>query len=162
MPSRQDQEPAVIGDQVQAVVWVAETPTHPALPHRAFPGGGGKAQQRDPFLAPGCHVPEGFTDFRQHAQILMPLPQGLITRCFTGPNRAHVEFFHVHSGGLAEVVNRLLLYRLCGDRSRLRTQTLPGLAFRVRTHSPWDLRSKVVTHPAIGGTIKGTAITCQI
>jgi hypothetical protein len=41
----QDQKPAVVGDQVQAVVLVAEIPPDPGVTRCALPGSGGKTQQ---------------------------------------------------------------------------------------------------------------------
>lgn len=100
MPGRQDQEPAVVGQQRQAIVLMAERPPDPAIPNRTFPGGGGKAEQRDPGLAPSGHVPEGFADLGKGAQIMMRLHQLLIPQFFGTLNGTDKEVVQDHSGSL--------------------------------------------------------------
>lgn len=55
----QDRKPAVVGDQVQAVVLVAEIPPDPGVARGALPGSGGKTQQGQPLAVPGGDIPEG-------------------------------------------------------------------------------------------------------
>ena len=73
----QDQKPAVVGDQVQAVVLVAKIPADPGVTRRALPGRRGEAQQRQPLPVPGGDIPQGVADLRQRPQVVMRLHQGL-------------------------------------------------------------------------------------
>jgi len=76
----QDQKAAVIGDQVQTVVLMAEIPANPPIPRGALPGRGGKAQQGQPLVAPSRHIPQRVADLRQRSQVMMGLQQRLKTR----------------------------------------------------------------------------------
>ena len=80
MPVGQNQKPAVVGQQVQAVILVAEIPADPPIPNRALPGCGGKAQQGNPLIVPGDDIPQGFANLGQRPQVMMRLHQRLITR----------------------------------------------------------------------------------
>ncbi len=71
MPGGQDEKPAVVGQQMQAIILVPVRPPDPAVPRRAFPGSGRKAEQRHPFGLPDGHVPEGFANLGERAQIMM-------------------------------------------------------------------------------------------
>jgi len=57
MPLRQDQKTAVVGQELQTILLMAEAPSDPAIPCPAFPGCGGKAQKGDPFIVPGGDTP---------------------------------------------------------------------------------------------------------
>ena len=100
MPGWQDQNPAVVGQQGQASVLVVERPPDPAIPSRTFPGSHGKAEQRDPSLAPGGYVPEGFTNLLKCAQVLRRMHELLIAWFLSALNGADQEVFQGHSGGL--------------------------------------------------------------
>ena len=52
MPVGQDEKAAVIDDQLEAVILMAEVPTDPAIPCSALQGRGGKAQKGYPLTAP--------------------------------------------------------------------------------------------------------------
>ena len=71
MPGGQDEKPAVVGQQMQAIILVAVRPPDPAIPHCTFPGGGRKTEQRHPFGLPAGYVPEGFANLGERAQIMM-------------------------------------------------------------------------------------------
>ena len=58
MPIGQDQKAAVVGDQVQPIILMAEIPADPAITGPALPGRSGKAQQGEPLAAPGGHIPQ--------------------------------------------------------------------------------------------------------
>ena len=73
----QDQKPAVVGDEVQAIVLVAKTPPDPGVTCRALPGRGGEAQQGQPLAMPGGDIPQGVADLRQCSQVVMRLHQRL-------------------------------------------------------------------------------------
>ena len=62
MPVGQDQQAAVVGDEVQAAILVAAIPANPAIPHGAFPGRRRKAQQGHPLAEVGRHAPQGFAE----------------------------------------------------------------------------------------------------
>ena len=65
---RQDQEPAVVGEQVLAVVLGAEVPADPAVPSAALQRRRREAEQRQPLAAPVRDVPQRLADLRQRAQ----------------------------------------------------------------------------------------------
>jgi len=67
----QDQKPTVVGDQVQAVVLVAEIPADPGVARRALPGSGGKTHQGQPLTVPGGDIPQGVADLRQRPEVVM-------------------------------------------------------------------------------------------
>jgi len=67
MPLRQNQETAVIGQQIKTRILVPEMPADPAIPRAAFQGCRGKTQQRNPLTEIGGNVPKGFSDFGQRA-----------------------------------------------------------------------------------------------
>ena len=86
MPVGQDEKAAVIDDQLEAVILMAEVPTDPTIPCSALQGRGGKAQKGYPLIAPEGNVPEGFADLRQGTQVMMLLHQFLITLLFEWTN----------------------------------------------------------------------------
>src|SRR4030042_4349423 len=88
MPVGQDEKAAVIDDQLQAVILMAQVPTDPAIPCSALQGRGGKAQKGYPLIAPGGNVPEGFANLRQRTQVMMLLHQFLVTLLFEWTNGA--------------------------------------------------------------------------
>jgi hypothetical protein len=57
MPAGQDEKSAVIDDQFQAAIAMPEMPTDPAISRRTLEGGGGKAQEGNPFPTPGGDIP---------------------------------------------------------------------------------------------------------
>ena len=86
MPGGQDEKAAVVDDQLQAAIALAKVPTDPAVARRALEGGGGKAQQRHPFLPPGGDVPERLADLRQSPQVVVLPHQFLVARLVAGPS----------------------------------------------------------------------------
>src|SRR4030066_1271739 len=90
-----DQEPAVIGHQVQAIILMAEVPSDPAIACGTLPGCGGKAQKSDPPIVPGSNVPKGFADLGQETQVMMLLHQFLVIWLFERTNRADNDFLQV-------------------------------------------------------------------
>ncbi len=73
MPVGQDEKAAVIHDQLETVILMAEVPPDPTIPCSALQSRGGKAQKGYPLIAPEGNVPEGFADLRQGAQVMMLL-----------------------------------------------------------------------------------------
>src|SRR4030042_4141144 len=92
---RKDQETAVIGHQVQAIILMAEVPSDPAIPCCTLQGCGGKAQKSDPFIEPGGDVPKGFADLGQKTQVMMLLHLFLVIWLFRWTNRADNDFLQV-------------------------------------------------------------------
>jgi hypothetical protein len=81
MLPRQDQEACVVGDQVQAVVLIAQIPADPAVTGCTLPSRGTKAQQRQPLLTPSGHVPEGVANLGKRSEVMMGLKKRL-KACF--------------------------------------------------------------------------------
>ena len=94
---RQDEKAAVVDHQLQAAIALTEVPADPAIPPRALEGGGGKAQQRYPFLPPGGDIPERFADLRQSPQVVVLLHQFLIPGLIAGQNRPHHDLTQVQA-----------------------------------------------------------------
>jgi len=91
----EDQEAAVIGHQVQAVILMAEVPSDPAIPCCTLPGRGGKAQKSYPFILPGGQVPKGFADLGQGTQVMMLLHLALVTWLFRVTHGTDSDFLKV-------------------------------------------------------------------
>ena len=70
-PARQDQEAAVVGEQVLAVVLRAEVPADPAVAGAALQGRRREADQRHPRAAPARGVPQRLADLRRRAQVVV-------------------------------------------------------------------------------------------
>ena len=81
-PPRQDQEPAVVGEQVLAVVLGAEVPADPAVARAALQRRRREAEQRQPLLAPVRDVPQRLADLRQraHGSVAPPSAPGSASR----------------------------------------------------------------------------------
>lgn len=91
---REDQETAVIGQKVQAIILMAEVPSDPTLTDRALPGSGRKAQKGYPFITPGGHVPKVLADFGQSSQVvkgLHSLLETLLLRRENGPDKDFLQ-----------------------------------------------------------------------
>ena len=73
MPGGQNEKPTIGSQQMQAIILMAIRPSDPAISRRAFPGGGRKAEQGHPFGLPGGHIPDGFANLGERAQIMMRL-----------------------------------------------------------------------------------------
>ncbi len=108
MPGGQDEKPAVVGQQMQAIILVPVRPPDPAVPRRAFPGSGRKAEQRHPFGLPDGHVPEGFANFGQGAQIMMRLHELVKPWGFSGLNGTNTEVVQDHAWSLGWIQQELL------------------------------------------------------
>ena len=64
MPVGQDEKAAVIDDQLEAVILMAEVPPDPTISCSTLQRRGGKAQKGYLLIAPEGNVPEGFADLR--------------------------------------------------------------------------------------------------
>ena len=91
MPFGQNQKATVVGDQLQAVILVAEIPTNPLIPHRAFPGRRRKTQQGNPFSPIVGSIPKRFADLANCSEIVMGVQQLLETPLLVLPDRANPD-----------------------------------------------------------------------
>jgi hypothetical protein len=98
MPVGQDEKAAVIDDQLEAVILMAEVPSDPAISGSALQSCGGKAQKGYPLIVPEGNVPEGFADFSQRTQIMMFLHQFLITLLFEPTNGPYKNLSQIQNG----------------------------------------------------------------
>ena len=90
MPVGQDEKAAVIDDQLEAVILMAEVPPDPAIPCSALQGRGGKPQKGYPLIAPSSDVPESLADLGQRTQVMVLLHQFLVPLLFDwtdGPDK---------------------------------------------------------------------------
>ena len=116
MPVGQDEKAAVIDDQLEAFILMAEVPTDPAIPCSALQGRGGKAQKGYPLIGPEGNVPEGFADLRQGAQVMMLLHELLVSLLFEWTNGTDKDFPEVQ-GSCPQMKYKLSsLYISLGDR----------------------------------------------
>ena len=86
VPVWQDEKAAVIDNQLQAVILMAQVPTDPAIPCSALQGRGGKAQKGYPLIAPSGDVPKRLADLGQRTQVMMLLHQFLVMLLFEWAN----------------------------------------------------------------------------
>ena len=71
VPVGQNQKPAIVGDQSQAIILMPEIPADPAVTNPTFPRRSRKTEQRGPIFAAGRDVPERVADLGQIAQIVV-------------------------------------------------------------------------------------------
>ena len=97
--ARQDQEPAVVRDQVQPVVLGAEVPADPAVARAALQRRRREAEQRQPLAAPMRDVPQRLADLRQRAQEVVRRHQLPVAPLVPGRHRLdrHLAQFHAAS-----------------------------------------------------------------
>ena len=99
-----DEETAVIVQQVQAIILMAEVPSDPAIPCRTLPSRGGEAQKSGPFIMPRGQMPEGPTDLREEPQARMPLHLFPVLWLFKGTNRPDNDFLQLQDAHLPDEV----------------------------------------------------------
>ena len=126
----QNQEAAVVGEQVLAVVLDAEVPTDPAVAGGALQRRRREARQRHPAAAPRRRVPQRLADLRQRAQIVVRLHQALVAPFVSGRHRLHGHLAQLHANP-GSVQNRGLSTPLrCGcpasPRNPILQLGLPG------------------------------------
>ena len=102
-PARQDQEAAVVGEQVLAVVLRAEVPADPAVAGAALQRRRREAGQRHPLAAPARGVPQRLADLRQRAQVVVRLHQLPVAPFVPGRHRlhGHLAQFQTAPGSIA-------------------------------------------------------------
>ena len=96
-PPRQDQEPAVVGEQVLAVVLGAEVPADPAVARAALQRRRREAEQRQPLAAPVRDVPQRLADLRQRAQEVVRRHQLPVAPLVPGRHRLDRHLAQLHS-----------------------------------------------------------------
>lgn len=82
VPFGQDQEAAVVRDELQASILGAKIPADPAITHAAFERRGRDTQLRYPVLAPSRDIPDRFTNLGQCAKIVVARHLFLIAAFF--------------------------------------------------------------------------------
>ena len=75
-PSRQKQQPGVVGDQMKPSILGAEVPAHPGVARPALQRRGRKHRQGEPRPVEMRHIPQRLSDLGQGAKIMMRLHQG--------------------------------------------------------------------------------------
>ncbi len=96
--ARQDQEPAVVRDQVQPVVLGAEVPADPAVPRAALQRRRREAEQRQPLAAPMRDVPQRLADLGQRAQEVVRRHQAPVANLlFPGRRRLDGHLAQLHA-----------------------------------------------------------------
>ena len=86
-PAGQDQEAAVVGEQVLAVVLRAEVPADPAVAGAALQRRRREADQRHPAAAPARGIPQRLADLRHRAQVVVRRHQALVAPFVLGRHR---------------------------------------------------------------------------
>ena len=96
-PAGQDQEAAVVGEQVLAVVLRAEVPADPAVAGAALQRRRREADQRHPVAAPARGVPQRLADLRQRAQVVVRRHQALVAPFVLGRHRLDEHLAQRHA-----------------------------------------------------------------
>ena len=96
-PAGQDQEAAVVGEQVLAVVLRAEVPADPAVAGAALQRRRREADQRHPVAAPARRVPQRLADLRQRAQVVVRRHQALVAPFVLGRHRLDEHLAQRHA-----------------------------------------------------------------
>ena len=99
-PARQDQEAAVVREQVLAVVLGAEVPTDPAVAGGALQRRRREARQRHPLAAPDRGVPPRLADLRQRTEVVVRRHQPLVAPLVAGRHGLHDHFAQIHAAPL--------------------------------------------------------------
>jgi hypothetical protein len=87
VPVGKNEKAAVIDHQLQAAEVLTQAPTDPAIARGALQRRSRKAQQREPLLSPGRHVPKRFSNLGQIAQVVVLAHQFPVARLFAGTNQ---------------------------------------------------------------------------
>jgi len=122
----QDQKSAVVGDQVQAVVLVAEIPSDPGVTRRALPGRRGEARQGQPLPVPGGDIPQGVADLRQRPEVVTGCHQGLEAVLLIRSNGLKDDLSEVQAPGLGQGMLSAVIPSLPGvvrNRGQLHVET---------------------------------------
>ena len=96
-PAGQDQEAAVVGEQVLAVVLRAEVPADPAVAGAALQRRRREADQRHPVAAPARGIPQRLADLRQRAQVVVRRHQALVAPFVLGRHRLDDHLAQCHA-----------------------------------------------------------------
>ena len=144
-PARQDQEAAIVDEQVLAVVLRAKVPTDPAVAGAALQRRRREADQRHPPVAPARGVPQRFADLRRRPQVVVHRHQLPITPFRRRRHRLHGNLAQLHSApGSASNCGRF--YTGSARMSSIPPNPFFPLAFPGWTNSPWDRRLWTANH----------------
>jgi hypothetical protein len=116
MPVRQDEKAAVIDDQLEAVILMAQVPTDPAITCSALQGRGGKAQKGYPLIAQSGNVPESLANLGQKTQVMILLHELLVTLLFEWTNGPDKNLPQVQDSCPQMKYNLSSLYNSVGDK----------------------------------------------
>ena len=134
-PPRQDQEPAVVGEQVLPVVLGAEVPADPAVAGAALQCRCREADQRQPLAAPVRDVPQRLADLRQRAQEVVRRHQLPVAPFVPGRHRLDRHLAQLH-GRPRIPSNCAPFYTRSARMSSVRANPLFAFAFWRWTNSP--------------------------
>ena len=95
VPVGQNQKTAVVDDQLQAAITMAQIPADPAIARSTLQRTGRKAQQGNPLLLPPGHIPDGLADLRQCAQVMVLPHQLLVAPLLARTNWLHNDLVKV-------------------------------------------------------------------
>ena len=145
-PARQDQEAAVVGEQVPAVVLGAEVPADPAVAGAALQRRRREAGQRHPLAAPARGVPQRLADLRQRAQVVVRPHQALVAPFVLRRHRLDGNLAQLHAVARSLSTCRLL-YSYSERMSSIRVNPFFPRGFPGCTNSPCSSNSSWTKGP---------------
>ncbi len=139
-PARQDQEAAVVGEQVLAIVLRAEVPADPAVAGAALQGRRREADQRHPRAAPARGVPQRLADLRRRAQVVVRSHQLPVAPFLLRRHRLdrHLAQLHAAPGSAS---TRQPFYSFPGRMSSIGLNSFVSLKLSGWTNPPWGYNS---------------------
>src|ERR1700679_2322117 len=156
VPVGQNEKTAVVDDQLQAAITMAQIPADPAIARSTLQRRGRKAQQGNPLLLPTGHIPDCLADLRQCAQVMVLPHQFLVARLFARTNRLHNDLVKIqprlsgiNSPEHSKPVNR------CPERIPI-PQVL--LELSVGTKTPWPTSRSLFI---FGDEVNNLKIPCR-
>ena len=97
MPVRQNQEAAVVGNQLEPPILQPGVPADPLVACAALERGGRKAQYRHPDAVVLRRVTQGLSDLRYGTQVVMAIQQMLELLIFIGPDGPDRDLRQIHA-----------------------------------------------------------------
>ena len=141
MPLGQNQKPAVVRQQVQAVLLVAKIPADPVVARGALPGRRREAQQCQPLLAPTRHVPQRATDLAERAQLMMRFHQRSEARLLGARHQIEPDLAEIHAPTTSDDTAMAPGYRRASGKSRFEATASLRLGACPRTNPPYQPQS---------------------
>ena len=92
----QDQEPGVVGHQMQSVVLVAQRPANPRVTRLALQRRRRKRRQRHPLAAPRRAIPQRLPHLRRRPEVMMRPHQSTEPRLLLGQHRTERHLRKLH------------------------------------------------------------------